>query len=140
MTQLARLGCETGMFLTGNIDLDTGYIAMLGAGEKAFAVRVVHNGQHTLIIAAEQCRDPRPLEQRSFSFILSHSFQNKSQLRETYYYLMNERGELKNAVHFQQGRSHLFAFADLAMPIRRADFAAEKAVWISKISAAPADQ
>ena len=140
LTQLARLGCETGVFLTGNVDLDTGYISMLGVSEKAYALRVLHNGGHALIIPAEQCRDPRSLEQRPFSFILSHAFQNKNQLREGYYYLINERGELTNAVHFQQGRSHAFAYANLVLPVRRADFEAEKVVWISKISSASVDR
>ena len=137
---LARIGCETGTPLAGKIDLDTGYIAMLGVSEKTYSMRVIDNGPHAMMISAEQCGDARPLAQKTFQFILSHSFQNRQQVRESYYYLMNNRGQLLNAVHFQQGRSHWFAFANLAIPVRRADFEAEKAIWISKVSALPAQR
>jgi hypothetical protein len=53
---------------------------------------------------------------------------------------MNHRGQLLNAVHFQEGRSHRLAFASLAIPVRRADFEAEKTIWISKVSALLAAQ
>jgi hypothetical protein len=135
---LARIGCETGTSAAGNIDLDTGYIAMLGVSERTYSLRVLNNGPHAMMIPAEQCSDPRALGPKTFFFILSHSFRNRQQVRESYYYLMNHRGQLLNAVHFQEGRSHRFAFANLAIPVRRADFEAEKAIWISKVSALPA--
>jgi hypothetical protein len=140
LAALARIGCETGTTLDGDIDLDTGYIAMLGVSEKTFSFRILQNGAHAMMIPAEQCSDPRPLAQKTFFFILSHSFQNRQQVRESYYYLTNHRGQLLNAVHFQDGRAHRFAFANSAIPVRRADFEAEKAIWISKISTAPAAQ
>ena len=137
---LARVGCETGTALDGNIDLDTGYIAMLGVSAKTYSFRVLQNGPHALMVPAQQCGDPRPLAQTTFFFILSHSFQNRQQIGESYYYLMNHSGQLLKAVHFQQGRAHRFAFANFAMPVRRADFEAEKAIWISKVSALPAER
>ncbi len=137
---LARIGCETGKSLTGDVDLDTGFVAMFGVSEKTYSFRVLNYGSHALMIPAEQCSDPRAIAQKTFFFILSHSFQNRQQVRESYYYLMNNRGQLLNAVHFHDGRSHRFAFASFTMPVRRADFEAEKAIWISKISALPAAQ
>ena len=134
LAQLARAGCETGTPLDGNVDLDTGYIAMLGMGEKAYSFRVVRDGVRELMIPAVHCRVPRALESRPFVLILSHSFQNQQHVREGYYYLMNQHGQLVNAVHFQDGRSHLFAFANPDIPVRRADFEAEKDIWISKIA------
>ena len=131
---LARAGCETGTPLDGNVDLDTGYIAMLGMGDKAYSFRAVRDGVRVLMIPAVHCRDPRALESRPFTLILSHAFQNQQHIREGYYYLMNQRGQLVNAVHFQDGRSHLFAFANPDIPVRRADFEAEKDIWISKIA------
>jgi hypothetical protein len=137
---LARIGCETGTVLAGNVDIDTGYIAMLGVSQKTYSFRVLDNGPHTLMISAEQCGDSRPLAQKTFHFILSHSFQNRQQVRESYYYLMNQRGQLLNAVHFQEGRSRRYVFAGLAIPVRRADFEAEKAIWIAMVSALPEAQ
>ena len=134
MALLARVACESGARLDGNIDLDTGYIAMLGVGEKAYSFRVINNGPHALMIPANQCGDLRLFGNKPFIFILSHSFQNQHRIREGYHYLMNQRGELLNAVHFQDGRSHLFAFANPEIPVRRADFEAEKEVWISRVA------
>jgi hypothetical protein len=141
---LARAGCETGAALDGDVQLETGYLAMLGVSAKAYSFRVLNNGAHSVMIPAEQCRDPlpqeqspnerSPQEQKSFVFILSHSFQNTNRIREGYHYLMDQRGQLLNAVHFQEGRSHLFAFVNLTIPVRRADFEAEKAIWIAKVS------
>ena len=135
LANLARVGCDTGNPMHGSVDLDTGYIAMLGVSEKTYSMQVLNNGRHALMIPTEQCRDPRPLGQKPFSFILSHFFQNRNHIREGYYYLMNLRGQLVNAVHFQEGRSHIFAFTDPNIPVRRADFEAEKAIWISKFAA-----
>jgi hypothetical protein len=70
---LARIGRETGTSLAGNIDFDTGYIAMLGVSEKSYSLRVLDNGPHALMISAEQCSDPRPPAQKTFFFILSHT-------------------------------------------------------------------
>jgi hypothetical protein len=131
---LARIGCETGAAIEGAIDLDTGYVAMLGVSAGAYSFRVMNNGPHALMIPAKQCGDLRLSEKKPFVFILSHSFQNQNRIREGYYYLMNQRGEMLNAVHFQDGRSHVFAYANPEMPIRRADFEAEKVVWISRIT------
>jgi hypothetical protein len=131
---LARAACEGGARLEGTIDLDTGYIAMLGVGEKAYSFRVINNGPHALMIPANQCGDLRLPGNKPFIFILSHSFHNQYRVREGYHYLMNQRGELVNAVHFQDGRSHLFAFANPEIPVRRADFEAEKETWISKVA------
>ena len=131
---LARAGCETGTALDGNVGLDTGYIAMLGMGEKAYSFRVMRDGVRVLMIPAEHCSDPRPLESRPFILILSHSFQNQNRVREGYHYLMNQHGQLVTAVHFQDGRSHLFAYANPDVPVRRADFEAEKDIWISKVA------
>ena len=131
---LARTGCESGMPLAGNVDLDTGYLAMLGMGEKAYSFRVMRDGTRTLMIPAAHCNDPRTLESRPFILILSHSFQNQQRVREGFHYLMNQRDELVNAVHFQDGRSHLFAFANPDVPVRRADFEAEKDIWITKVA------
>ena len=47
---------------------------------------------------------------------------------------MNQHGQLVTAVHFQDGRSHLFAYANPDVPVRRADFEAEKDIWISKVA------
>ena len=118
---LARIGCETGA-------------AMLGLSADAFSFRVINNGPHALMIPAKQCDDFRLRENKPFVFVLSHTFQNQNRIRESYYYLMNQRGDLLNAVHFQDGRSHPFAYASPDMPIRRADFAAEKEVWISRVA------
>ncbi len=137
---LARVGCETGAKLDGDVQLETGYLAMLGVSAKAYSFRVLNNGAHSMMIPAQQCRDPLPHEQKSFSFILSHSFQNANRIREGYHYLMDQRGQLLNAVHFQEGRSHLFAFVNFTIPVRRADFEAEKAIWIAKVSDFPARQ
>ena len=131
---LARAGCETGTPLDGNIDLETGYVAMLGMGEKAYSFRVMRDGVRVLMIPAVHCVDPRALESRPFMLILSHSFQNQQHVREVFYYLTDQHGYLLNAVHFQDGRSHRFAFANPDIPIRRADFEAEKDIWISKIA------
>ncbi|HTS40591.1 MAG TPA: hypothetical protein VMH84_08645 [Xanthobacteraceae bacterium] len=133
MALLARAGCETGTAFNGDVDLETGYLAMLGVSAKNFAFHVMHRGPRALMIATELCRDPRPFEQKSFAVILTHSFRNDSQIRESYYYLTNQNGQLLNAVQFQEGRAHLFAYADLAPPVRRADFESEKAIWLSKI-------
>jgi hypothetical protein len=130
---LARAGCESGSPLDGNVDFETGYLAMLGMGEKAYSFRVMRDGTRALMIPAAHCSDPRALE-RPFNLILSHSFQNQQRVREGFYYLMNQQGQLLNAVHFQDGRSHLFAFANPDIPVRRADFEAEKDIWISKIA------
>lgn len=130
---LARIGCEAGAPLEGAVDLETGYVAMLGMGEKAYSFRVIHNGPHALMIPSKHCGDLRALREEPFVFILSHSFRNQDRIREGYHYLINQRGELVNAVHFQDGRSHLFAYANPDMPVRRADFVAEKEVWISRI-------
>jgi hypothetical protein len=132
--RLARAGCEIGTALNGNVGLDTGYIAMLGVGEKAYSFRVMRDGARVLMIPAEQCSDPRPIESRPFILILSHSFQNENRVREAYHYLMNQHGQLVTAVHFQDGRSHLFAYTNPDVPVRRADFEAEKDIWISKIA------
>jgi hypothetical protein len=134
LTLLARASCETGTPLDGIVDLDTGYIAMLGVGEKAYSLRVLRDGVRVLMIPAVHCGDLRALESRPFMLILSHSFQNQQRVREGYYYLMNEHGQLMNAIHFQDGRSHRFAFANPDNPVRRADFEAEKDIWISKIA------
>ena len=131
---LARAGCETGTPLDGTVDLDTGYVAMLGIGEKAYSFRVMRDGARVLMIPAVHCSDSRALESRPFMLILSHSFQNQQRVREVFYYLMNQSGQLLNAVHFQDGRSHRFAFANPDIPVRRADFEAEKDIWISKLS------
>jgi hypothetical protein len=131
---LARAGCETGAKLDGTVDFDTGYVAMLGMGEKAYSFRVIRDGAHTLMIPVEHCNDPRPFESRPFMIILSHSFQNQYRVREGFHYLMNGHGQLVTAVHFQDGRSHLFAFANPDVPVRRADFEAEKDIWISKVT------
>jgi hypothetical protein len=136
MSLLSRLGCETGASVEGDINFETGYIAMLGVSAKAYAFRVINNGAHALMIPLDLCRDTPPSEQRTYSFILGHSFRNNHQLREGYYYLMNQSGQLVNAVHFQEGRAHMFAYADISLPVRRADFEAEKAIWMSKVSAA----
>jgi hypothetical protein len=135
LANLARVGCETGAPLQGNIDLDTGYMAMLGVSEKSYAMQMLKNGRHTLMIPAEQCRDLHSPEQKPFSFILSHYFKNRHQIHEVYHYLMDQRGRLVNAVHFQEGRSRMYAFADPSAPLHRADFEAEKATWLSKFAA-----
>lgn len=132
-TLLSRVGCETGAPLVGNVDLETGYVAMLGLGEKAYSFRVVRDGTRVLMIPAVHCGNPQASDSRPFTLILGHSFQNQQHVREGYYYLMNEHGQLVNAVHFQDGRSHLFAFANPDIPVRRADFEAEKDIWLSKI-------
>jgi hypothetical protein len=135
LATLARLGCETGASLQGNIDLDTGYIAMLGVSEKSYAMQVLKNGRHTLMIPTEQCRDLRSPEQKPFAFILSHYFKNRHQIREVYHYLMDQSGHLMNVVQFQEGRSRMYAFADPSTPLHRADFEAEKATWLLKFAA-----
>ena len=134
LANLARVGCVTGAPVSGKIDLDTGFIAMLGVSESVYSLQMLKNGRHTLMIPTEQCHDPRLLESKPFLFILSHFFQNWHRIFEGYHYLMNQSGQLVNAVHYQQGRSHIFAFADPAMPVRRADFEAEKAIWIAKFA------
>ena len=140
LDHLARIVCETGKFRAGNIDLDTGFVAMLGVSERTYSLQVLDSGSQAMMIPAEHCGDTRPLAQKTSYFILSHSFQNRQRVRETYYYLMNHRGQLVNAVHYQEGRSHRFAFASPAIPVRRADFEAEKASWISKVSTLGAAQ
>ncbi len=134
LSLLARAGCEIGTPLDGIVDLDTGYVAMLGIGEKAYSFRVMRDGVRVLMIPAAHCGDPQALERQPFTLILSHSFQNQQRVREVFYYLMNQGGQLVNAVHFQDGRSHRFAFANSDIPIRRADFEAEKDIWMSKIA------
>ena len=134
MALLARVGCETGAALDGTIDFDTGYLAMLGVGEKVYSFRVMNSGPHALMIPAQQCGEPGLAGSKPFFLILSHSFQNQHRVREGYHYLMNQRGELVNAVHFQDGRSHMFAFANPEIPVRRADFEAEKEIWISRVA------
>jgi hypothetical protein len=137
---LARAICETGAIVEGEVDFETGYIAMLGVGEKAYTFRVLKNGSHTLMIPVRQCNEAVPYRTKVYSFVLSHSFQNHNQIREGYHYLMDQRGELLNAVHCQEGRSHLFAYANFTMPVRRADFEAEKAIWISRVAALTSEQ
>jgi hypothetical protein len=134
LAQLIEVACETGTRLSGDIDLDTGYVAMLGVGERSFSFQVLRSGVRAMMIPADRCAAPRALAAKPAFFILSHSFQNRQNVREGYYYLMDQRGQLINAVHFQQGRSHRFAFAAI-VPLRRADFEAEKSMWISKVSA-----
>jgi len=127
MTLLARIGCDTGTLLEGTVALDTGYIAMLGLAEKGYSLRVMNDGQHTLMIPAQACG-----ERREPRFILSHVFLNEQRVREGYYYLMNQTGALVSAVHYREGRSHLFAYIKSDLPVHRADFEAEKVIWFSK--------
>lgn len=127
---LARAACETGTRVNGDVDIGSGYLTMLGVSQNSYSLRVLQSGPHAITISEDQCSDPQ-------RFILGHAFQNKWQQREIYYYLTNQRGELLNAVHFQEGRSHLFAYADIVRPVRRADFESEKTVWLSRISNPP---
>jgi hypothetical protein len=128
---LARVGCESGAAIDGNIDIETGYVAMLGVAGSVYSFRVMHSGVHALMIPAAQCGRGPLQAGEPFLFILTHSFQNAQRVRESYYYLMNQRGQLVNAVHYQDGRSHLFAYVSTDVPVRRADFEAEKIIWLS---------
>jgi hypothetical protein len=127
MLLLARVGCDSGAMLEGTVGLETGYIAMLGMAEKGYSFRVMNHGQHTLMLPAQVCG-----ERNELRFILSHVFQNEQRVREGYYYLTNSDGALVRAVHYREGRSHLFAYIKSDLPVHRADFEAEKIIWFSK--------
>src|SRR5262245_16754271 len=87
LTMLGRLGCENGMVLDGHVDRDSGFIAMLGLGERSYSFRVVRNGSRVLMVPSAQCGEVMPFESRLATFVISHAFENPQGEREGYFYL-----------------------------------------------------
>ena len=122
LTTLARHACESG------------FVSMLGLGQRDYSLRVVRSGPRVLMVPAAQCRDEWPFETKSATLIISHAFENRQGVREGYFYLTNQRGDLLNVVHFQEDRRQLFSYVRPDMPAYRSDFETEKGVWLSRVA------
>src|SRR5262249_40028958 len=107
ISSLSQLACSAGLPREISVDLDSGYLAMMGITE-AISVRVLTSGNREVMIPSLQCDGARPAADKPDYLILSHFFTNDYRLREGYYYQTTPQGKLIKAVHVLEGRSVRF--------------------------------
>src|SRR5262249_10428871 len=129
ISSLSQLACSTGLLREVNVDLDSGYLAMMGITESV-SIRVLTSGNREVMFPLAQCNNARRAADRPGYLTLSRFFTNDCRLREGYYYQTTPQGKLIKAVHVLEGRSVRFVKVPL-VPVRYADFEAEKVHWVT---------
>jgi hypothetical protein len=133
--QLVRMACRTGELREITVNIETGYMVMLGISpDMIHSARYLKaaspEGGRELIIPVEECQEPRSEKPESFFVLMNHFFTNTNNLHEGYYYRADVDAHLVSAAHFLEGRSKLYALAPL-IRLRQADFEAEQAIWFN---------